>query len=75
MYAADRRHKLTPGWVIKILQDTAGDFLAIKPILLLSSSFDWSEQVPTSCSTDRTGECGAGVVDAEAALKAVHELK
>jgi serine protease len=75
MYAADRRHKLTPGWVIKILQDTAGDFLAIKPILLLSSSFDWSGQIPTSCTTDRTGECGAGVVDAEAALKAVHELR
>lgn len=76
MYAADRKHKLTPGLVIKILQDTAREFILRKPILLLSSSsFDWSTLIPTFCTTYRRGECGAGVVDAEAALEAVRELK
>jgi subtilisin family serine protease len=76
MYAADRKHKLTPGLVIKILQDTARQFIPTKPILVLSSSlFNWSNQIPTLCTTDRLGECGAGVVDAKLAIMAVRLLK
>ena len=75
MYAADRKHKLTPGLVIKILQDTARTFVPTKPILVISSIYDWSNEIPTSCTTDRLGECGAGVVNAEAALEAVRELR
>jgi serine protease len=75
MYAADRKHKLTPGLVIKILQDTARKFVPTKPILVISSIYDWSNEIPTSCTTDRLGECGAGVVNAEAALEAVRELR
>ena len=75
MYAADRKHKLTPGLVIKILQDTARKFVPTKPILVISSIYDWSNEIPTSCTTDRRGECGAGVVNAEAALEAVRELR
>jgi len=75
MYAADRKHKLTPGLVIKILQDTARQFIPTKPILVISSIYDWSNEIPTSCTTDRLGECGAGVVDAKLAIMAVRLLK
>ena len=55
---------------------TARKFVPTQPYLeQSSSSFNWSNKIPTSCTTYRLGECGAGVVDAEAALEAVRELK
>ena len=37
--------------------------------------FDWNNPVPSLCTTSLLGQCGAGIVDAKAAVKAVLELQ
>lgn len=80
MVSADKKHKLTPALVKKILQDTAAEFSDDTPYLeVISGSappvFNWNNQVPSLCTTSFLGQCGAGIVDAKAAVKAVLELQ
>ena len=37
--------------------------------------FDWNNPVPSLCTTSLLGQCGAGIVDAKAAVKAVVDLQ
>jgi len=80
MVSADKKHKLTPALVKKILQDTANNFSTLTPTLTVISGslppvFNWNNLVPSRCTTSLLGQCGAGVVDAKAAVKAVLELQ
>jgi len=84
MVSADKKHKLTPALVSKILQETARPFpqqipaliaLQINPITGSIVRFDWNNPVPSLCTTSLLGQCGAGIVDAKAAVKAVLELQ
>jgi hypothetical protein len=80
MVSADKKHKLTPALVKKVLQDTAVEFFNYTPYLKVISGsaplvFNWNNQVPSRCTTSLLGQCGAGIVDAKAAVKAVLELQ
>ncbi|MFZ4654892.1 MAG: S8 family peptidase [Methylococcaceae bacterium] len=80
MVSADKKHKLTPALVKKILQDTANNFFTLTPTLTVISGslppvFNWNNLVPSRCTTSLLGQCGAGIVDAKAAVKAVLELQ
>ncbi len=79
MVSADKKHKLTPALVKKILQDTANIFFTLTPTLTVISDspavFNWNNLDPSLCTTSLLGLCGAGVVDAEAAVKAVVDLQ
>jgi serine protease len=80
MVSADKKHKLTPALVKKVLQDTAVEFFNYTPYLKVISGsaplvFNWNNQVPSLCTTSLLGQCGAGIVDAKAAVKAVLELQ
>lgn len=81
MVSADKKHRLSPTLVKKILQDTAAEFIDYTPNLeVISGSnppvFEWLLYRDQSrCTTTLLGKCGAGVVDAEAAVEAVLELQ
>ena len=84
MVSADKKHKLTPALVSKILQGTARPFpqqipaliaLQINPNTGSIVRFDWNNPVPSLCTTSLLGQCGAGIVDAKAAVKAVVDLQ
>lgn len=79
MVSADKKHKLTPALVKKILQDKANIFFTLTPTLTVISDspavFNWNNLDPSLCTTSLLGLCGAGVVDAEAAVKAVVDLQ
>jgi serine protease len=80
MISADKKHKLTPALVKKILQDTANNFFTLTPTLTVISGslppvFNWNNLVPSRCTTSLLGQCGVGVVDAKAAVKDVLELQ
>ena len=80
MYAADKKHKLTPELVKNILRSTANEFPKSNPGLRAYpglNPFEWVNNpvLTTRCTQLLVGKCGAGIVDAEAAVRAVLDLK
>ena len=79
MYAVDSKHRLNPVLVKKILVETAQEFFELKPTLTVIEGsnppqFNWSQMDPNLCHTSLIGECGAGIIDAEAAVQEVLDL-
>ena len=79
MYAVDSKHRLNPVLVKKILVETAQEFFELQPTLTVIEGsnppqFNWSQMDPNLCHTSLIGECGAGIIDAEAAVQEVLDL-
>lgn len=77
MLAADKKKRLTPVRVANILQSTARPFPSSVPRLTRNekSQFSWELEVASACTTSKIGQCGAGIVDAAAAVQAVIDLQ
>ena len=82
MVAADKKQRLTPVLVADILQKTAHPFPSSVPGLTKQTTdqgvqlFSWgAKMVPSECATTKIGQCGAGIVDAAAAVQAVIDLQ
>ena len=71
MVGVDKQHKLTPALVSKILRETARPFPPYVPTL---QEVGWAP-VPSVCTTTLAGQCGAGIIDAKAAVEAVIGLQ
>lgn len=84
MVSVDRHRKLTPARVIQILKDTTRPFPKSVPVFTalktnqqtgVVEAFTWKNSQPSSCTTVLQGQCGAGIVDAKAAVEAVLNLQ
>ena len=76
MLAADSKHRLTPALITEILQSSARPFPVRVPYLTQvgAGSFSWENTTLSECTTTLAGQCGAGIVDARAAVEAVLAL-
>lgn len=85
MLSVDKKHKLTPYLVKRILRDTARPFPNKVPILIATTeniqaaSQDSTERKDglgaSECTTTRSGLCGSGIVNAEVAVRKVIGLQ
>lgn len=80
MYAVDSKHRLNPVLVKKILVETAQEFFKFHPTLTVIEGanpplFNWAQLAPNLCDTSLIGQCGAGIIDAKAAVQEVLDLQ
>jgi serine protease len=84
MVSADKKHRLNPSRVRNILRETARQFPESVPVftaLKLNAEtnaieeYTWQYTQPSACTTLFAGQCGPGIVNAAAAIRAVRDLQ